>query len=65
MTKQELLSTPQYLGVEDIRKMFNCGRSKAEALIRGIKSVSDIAAMKGRVTISDYLRWYNRDKKEA
>ena len=40
--------------------MFHCGVDKAMAIIRSIKSVSDIADMKGKVTITDYQAWLNR-----
>ncbi len=50
----------QVLTVEDIMKIFSCGRAKAYSIIRGIKAVSDIAGFSGTVTISDYLRWYWR-----
>ena len=30
-----------------------------EELIKAIKSVSDIAGIRGKVTTSDYMAWYN------
>lgn len=59
MTKQELLKTPQFLDKIDIMKMFDCCEPKALSLIRSIKSVSDRAGLKGKVTITDYNEWYN------
>ena len=48
----------------DIMNMFKCGVDKAMAIIRAIKSVSDIAGIKGKVTITDYSAWYNRPIKK-
>ena len=59
MTKVEILTERQFLNVADIMKVFDCGRDKAYSIIRGIKSVSDIARIKGKVTITDYEKWFN------
>lgn len=59
MNKEELLEKPQYLGVEDIKKMFDCGTNRACAIICAIKSVSDRTKLKGKVTVTDYEAWYN------
>ena len=59
MTKQEILEKSQFLDYIDIMKIFNCGRDKALSIIRGIKSVRDIARIKGKVAISDYEFWFN------
>lgn len=59
MTKVEILTGHQFLSVSDIQTVFNCGRSKAQSIIRGIKAVSDIAKIKGKVTVTDYERWFN------
>lgn len=59
MTKAEILSNQQYLDTDDIKKAFDCGRSKAQSIIRGIKEVSDIAKIKGKVTVTDYEKWFN------
>lgn len=61
--KIELLKKQQFLSAADIQKMFDCGRGKAYQIIRGIKSVSDIAHLSGKVTVSDYLAWYNQYQK--
>lgn len=53
-----------YYDYLDIMKMFNCGRDRAYAIIRSIKSVSDSLNIKGRVTRNDYLAWYNRPIKK-
>ncbi len=60
MTKREIFETPQYLDYLDIMDLFKCGRDKALSIIRAIKSVSNIAGIKGKVTISDYEFWYNK-----
>lgn len=62
----DLFSTPQYLRSSDIMKLFGVGATKASSIIRSIKSVSDVAGISGRVTVSDYIAWYNRylQKKE-
>lgn len=59
MNKEELFEKPQYLGVEDICKIFNCNYAKACNIIRAIKSVSDRTKLKGKVTVTDYEAWYN------
>lgn len=59
MTKVEILTRPQFLNVADIMKAFDCSRGKAQSIIRGIKSVSDIAKIKGKVTVTDYEKWFN------
>lgn len=58
MDKEELFEKPQYLGVEDIKRIFDCGNTKAWEIIRNIKSVSDRLNISGKVTISDYEKWY-------
>ncbi|MCM1043328.1 MAG: hypothetical protein NC350_03870 [Corallococcus sp.] len=58
MTKQEILTKRQFLDKHDIMQIFECGRSKAEGIIRSIKSVSDKLMIKGKVTVSDYNAWY-------
>lgn len=58
MTKVEILTNRQFLDTADIMKAFDCGRSKAQSIIRGIKAVSDIARIKGKVTVTDYESWY-------
>lgn len=61
MTKEELMSRAQYLDVYDIMKMYDCGKNQAYAKIREIKAVSDIFKVRGKVTVTDYERWYNGD----
>lgn len=58
MLKSDLLQKRQFLSVTDLMGMFGCGRTKATAILKGIKSVSDIASLAGKVTVSDYLAWY-------
>lgn len=62
MTKKEIMETPQYLDYLDIMKIFKCGRDKAMSIIRAIKSKSDIAGIKGKVTTSDYETWFSQTK---
>lgn len=64
MTKDELYENAQYLDVADMMTLFECGRDKAKAIIRLIKEVSDIANIKGKVTISDYFKWYSGKKND-
>ena len=59
LSKEELLSKRQFLNTADIRQMFDCGTNKAGEIIKAIKSVSDIAGIRGKVTTSDYMAWYN------
>lgn len=57
MTKEELKSTPQILTICDLMEIFECGRTKAESIMRGIKSVSNIIGLKGKIAIKDYELW--------
>lgn len=59
-TYEELFEKRQYLRATDIMRLFDVGRTKASEIIKSIKLVSDIAHVKGRVTVSDYVAWYNR-----
>lgn len=43
----------------DIMNMFGCGKDRAYAIIRSIKMVSDIAKLSGKVTTSDFDKWFN------
>ena len=49
-----------YYDKYDIMNMFHCGVDKAMAILRAIKSVSNIADMKGKVTVTDYQAWLNK-----
>lgn len=60
MTKEELMTTSQFLDKYDIMNIFKCGSDRAMAIIRGIKSVSDTLKLKGKVTLVDYEIWYQR-----
>lgn len=65
MTKVEILTNRQFLNVADIMQVFDCSRGKAQSIIRAIKSVSDIAQLKGKVTVTDYEKWfYGKEKNE-
>ena len=59
-TYEELFQKRQFLNAQDIRNLFGVGRDKAYEIIKAIKSVSDIARISGRVTVSDYVKWYNQ-----
>lgn len=55
-----------FLSNEDIRKIFACGKSKAAAIIRAIKSISDRLPFSGRVTVADFYFWLDYvDGKES
>lgn len=56
---KSLFETRQYLNKTDIKRLFDVGDTKASSIIQSIKAVSDIAHIAGRVTVSDYNRWYN------
>lgn len=58
-TYEELFQKRQYLRAADIMRLYDVGRSKASEIIKAIKTVSDIAHIAGRVTVSDYVAWYN------
>lgn len=62
--KLTLIRTQQFLDWRDIQMMYQCGRGKALSILRSVKSVSDIAGLKGKVTVSDYEAWYNHNVKE-
>lgn len=62
MTKVEILTNRQFLSIADLMQVFDCGRSSAERVMREIKAVSDIAKLKGKVTVTDYDRWFNGKK---
>ena len=67
MTKVEILTKQQFLTVADLQKVFDCGRCTATRVMREIKAKSDIAKIKGKVTVTDYDVWFNGKKpiKEA
>ena len=58
MTKVEILPGRQFLTTADLRKAFDCGRNTAERLMREIKAKSDIAKIKGKITVTDYEVWF-------
>lgn len=60
MDKVELMTSRQYLAVKDIAKIFDCSPGTAQRIMREIKSHSDIAKIKGKVTTTDYESWFNR-----
>ena len=49
----------------DIMNMFGCGRDRAYAIIRTIKTVSDIANLSVKVTTSDFDKWFNMPRQDA
>lgn len=48
----------------DIMNMFQVSRDKAYAIIRSIKTCSDIMHISGKVTVSDFDKWYNMPRQE-
>jgi len=60
MTKEELFNNAQYLSIKDLMRIYDCGYNVAFRIMREIKAVSDIMKVKGKVTLSDYERWYNQ-----
>lgn len=59
MTKVEILTERQFLTIADLRKVFDCGQNAAERLMREIKAKSDIAKLKGKITVTDYEIWFS------
>ena len=59
---QEILQK-EVFNVEDIRIIFQCGKSTAYKIIREIKSVSDRICISGRVHKKDYEDFLNRNGK--
>ncbi len=53
-----------YLDHIDIMDMFDCGKDRALAIIRSVKSVSDTCKLKGKITRPDFDVWYNRPLKK-
>ena len=53
----------QIIKVKDIQDNFQVSYGKACQIIREIKSISDIAGLKGRVLYVDYQNWLNRKNK--
>lgn len=53
-----------YLDHIDIMQKFGCGKDRAYAIIRSIKSVSDTLNLAGKVTIADFEAWYNKPLKK-
>lgn len=43
----------------DIMNMFEVGKDRAYAIIRSIKTCSDIMHISGKVTVSDFDKWFN------
>lgn len=62
MTKVEILTDRQFLDTADLMKVFDCGRNSAQRVMREIKAVSDIAKLKGKITVADYDNWFNGKK---
>ena len=58
MTKVEILTERQFLTTTDLKTVFACGRNTAERLMREIKAKSDIAKIKGKITVTDYEIWF-------
>lgn len=59
MTKVEILTERQFLTTADLKTVFSCGRNTAERLMREIKATSDIAKIKGKITVTDYEIWFS------
>lgn len=49
----------QYYDCIDIMNKFGCGKDRAYAIIRAIKSVSDTLQIPGKVTTVDFDLWFN------
>lgn len=47
----------QVITTKDIQSAFEINYQTACQLIREIKSISDIAGLKGKILIADYERW--------
>lgn len=47
----------QVITTKDIQSAFEVNYQTACHLIREIKSISDIAGLKGKILIADYERW--------
>ena len=65
MTKVEILTNRQFLSISDLQKIFDCGICTAQRIMREIKAKSDIAKLKGKITVTDYDVWYNGRNQDA
>ena len=65
MTKVEILTNRQFISTADLEKIFDCGTCTAQRIMREIKAKSDIAKLKGKVTVANYETWYNGKQEEA
>ena len=59
MNIEKLFNGKAYADKEDFKREFNCGTDKAISIIRAIKSISNIANIKGRVVETDVILWLN------
>ena len=62
MSKEEILTKQQFLTIADLQKIFDCGLSSAQKIMREIKTKSDSLKIKGKVTVKDYEIWFNGKK---
>ena len=65
MTKVEILTNRQFISTAYLEKIFDCGTCTAQRIMREIKAKSDIAKLKGKVTVTNYETWYNGKQEEA
>ena len=54
---EKLFAGKQFATAEDFSREFGCSKGKGYSIIRGIKSVSDISKLSGKVTKTDVLVW--------
>ena len=59
MTIQEVLEK-EVFNIEDIKVIFQCGKSTGYKIIREIKAVSDRIGLSGRIHKKDYQDYINR-----
>ena len=58
-SKKEILSSQEYLTVNDIKTIMNVSTNVAERIINEIKVKSGNIGTKGKVTIGEYELWRN------
>lgn len=52
----------EFYNIDDLRRMFCCGKSKAQAIMRSIRAYNQSLPFSGRILVEDYNAWKNRPR---
>ena len=52
----------EFYNIDDLRRMFCCGKSKAQAIMRSIRAYSPSLPIRGKVLVEDCESWKNRPR---